>query len=67
MLQRKPGPEHGDDVADNEWVFQGEGDSQSWVTVTRTGKFWDPRYGDFEITLSMLQEMVRNLDRKSVV
>jgi len=34
----------------------------SWVTVTRTGKFWDPRYGDFEITRTMLSDMVRNFD-----
>lgn len=47
-------------------VTLGEGDTQSWVTVTRTGKFWDPRYGDFEITLAMLQEMVRNFDRRTL-
>ena len=30
------------------------------VTVTRAGSFYDPRYGEFEITPAMLAEMVRN-------
>ena len=34
----------------------------TWVTVTRTGRFTDPRYGVFDITRSMLQEMVRNFE-----
>ena len=36
---------------------------KSWVTVTRTGKFFDPRYGDFEITRRMLADMVANFDK----
>lgn len=32
------------------------------LTVTRTGKFYDPRYGDFEITKDMLLSMVKNFD-----
>ena len=32
------------------------------VTITRTGKFYDPRYGEFEITREMLLSMVRNFD-----
>lgn len=39
-----------------------EGKSTSWVTVTRTGSFTDPRYGRFEITRDMLLSMVRNFD-----
>lgn len=35
----------------------------SWVTVTRTGTFFDRRYGDFEITRAMLAEMVANFDK----
>lgn len=35
---------------------------RTWVTVTRVGKFWDPRYGDFEITRAMLSQMKRNFD-----
>lgn len=35
---------------------------QTWVTVTRTGRFADPRYGEFDITRPMLEEMVRNFD-----
>ncbi len=35
---------------------------KSWVTVTRTGKFFDRRYGEFEITKAMLAEMVKNFD-----
>lgn len=30
----------------------------SWVTVTRTGDFTDPRYGQFSITPTMLAQMV---------
>lgn len=40
-----------------------EGAKQSWVTVTRTGKFHDPRYGQFEITRPMLLSMVANFDK----
>ncbi|RDI25163.1 phage I-like protein [Pseudacidovorax intermedius] len=43
-----------------------DGATQSWVTVTRAGDFSDPRYGNFSITLSMLQQMVRNFDARVV-
>lgn len=43
-----------------------EGQQRSWVTVTRTGSFTDPRYGRFEITPKMLAEMVRNFDANVV-
>jgi hypothetical protein len=39
-----------------------EGQRRSWVTITRTGSFTDPRYGRFEITPAMLAEMVRNFE-----
>ncbi len=39
-----------------------EGQRRSWVTITRTGSFTDPRYGRFEITPQMLAEMVRNFE-----
>lgn len=39
-----------------------EGKEATWVTVTRTGSFTDPRYGRFEITPAMLAEMVANFD-----
>ncbi|MBA1147433.1 hypothetical protein H0Z60_10230 [Ectothiorhodospiraceae bacterium WFHF3C12] len=32
------------------------------MTITRAGSFWDPRYGDFQITREMLESMVRNFD-----
>ena len=32
------------------------------VTVTRTGQFHDPRYGNFDITRDMLLSMVKNFD-----
>ena len=32
------------------------------LTVTRTGQFYDPRYGHFEITRGMLQSMVKNFE-----
>lgn len=41
-----------------------EGKTQSWVTVTRTGTFSDPRYGKFEITKAMLLSMVKNFDAR---
>lgn len=39
-----------------------EGAVRSWVTLTRTGSFTDPRYGRFEITPTLLTEMVRNFE-----
>lgn len=39
-----------------------EGQDATWVTVTRTGRFSDPRYGDFEISRVLLEQMVRNFD-----
>lgn len=42
-----------------------DGKSTSWVTVTRTGKFSDPRYGSFEISREMLLSMVRNFDSRT--
>lgn len=41
-----------------------EGATTSWVTVTRTGSFTDPRYGRFEITPAMLQQMVSNFENR---
>ena len=41
-----------------------EGVERSWVTITRTGSFTDPRYGRFEITPTMLAQMVRNFDAR---
>lgn len=41
-----------------------EGRKSVVVTVTRTGTFHDPRYGEFEITRDMLLSMVRNFDAK---
>lgn len=43
-----------------------DGKATSWVTVTRTGSFTDPRYGRFEITRDMLLSMVRNFDAGTV-
>lgn len=39
-----------------------EGRRTTVVTITRTGKFYDPRYGDFEITKDMLLSMVKNFE-----
>ncbi len=41
-----------------------EGQKQTWVTVTRTGDFSDPRYGAFSITPVMLAQMVSNFDKR---
>ncbi|MBR8137193.1 phage protease [Burkholderia cenocepacia] len=41
-----------------------EGETQTWVTVTRTGQFKHPTYGDFEITQKTLQDIVTNFDRR---
>ena len=38
------------------------GKTESWVTITRTGTFHDPRYGEFSITPTMLAQMVQNFD-----
>lgn len=35
----------------------------SWITLTRTGDFHDPRYGDFSITPTMLSTMVSNFEK----
>ena len=43
----------------------GENQPSSWVTVTRTGEFSDPRYGKFSITPAMLAEMVKNFTGKA--
>lgn len=42
-----------------------EGATTSWVTVTRTGSFTDPRYGKFDITKAMLLSMVANFDART--
>ncbi|MEN6535241.1 MAG: phage protease, partial [Bryobacteraceae bacterium] len=44
----------------SESIRLGEDQPTSWVTVTRTGEFSDPRYGKFSITPAMLAEMVKN-------
>jgi len=36
-----------------------------WVTITRTGTFRDPRYGEFEITRQMLSQMVENFGKRT--
>lgn len=36
---------------------------QTWETLTRTGKFYHPVYGDFEITASQLNKMVSNFKK----
>lgn len=41
-----------------------EGKKTSWVTVTRTGTFSDPRYGQFEISRHMLGQIVENFDKR---
>ncbi|MDP1674415.1 MAG: phage protease [Burkholderiales bacterium] len=42
-----------------------EGKRTSWVTITRTGNFTDPRYGKFSITRDMLLAMVSNFDKRA--
>ncbi|WP_197481660.1 phage protease [Collimonas pratensis] len=41
-----------------------EGKAATWVTITRTGKFTDPRYGEFEISRAMLLTMVDNFNKR---
>jgi len=36
------------------------GSKRTVVTITRTGKFYDPRYGEFELTQSMFDSMIKN-------
>lgn len=49
----------------SESIRLGEDQPSSWVTVTRTGEFSDPRYGKFSITPAMLAEMVKNFTGKA--
>ena len=49
----------------SESIRLGEDQPTSWVTVTRTGEFSDPRYGKFSITPAMLAEMVKNFTGKA--
>ncbi|QZA80855.1 phage protease [Deefgea piscis] len=44
----------------------GEGQKPTWITLTRTGSFTDPRYGRFEISRDMLLAMVKNFDANTV-
>lgn len=41
-----------------------EGARETWVTITRTGDFSDPRYGDFKITPTHLEQMVANFNAR---
>jgi len=41
-----------------------DGAKQSWVTITRTGDFSDPRYGEFKITPTHLEQMVSNFNNR---
>lgn len=41
------------------------GKKSSWVTVTRTGTFFDKRYGEFSITREMLAGMVGNFNART--
>lgn len=43
-------------------ITLGESKKTSRVTITRVGTFKDPRYGEFSITLGMLNEMVGNFN-----
>jgi hypothetical protein len=45
-------------------VALADGATQSWVTLTRTGNFSDPRYGNFSITPEMLGQMVDNFNKR---
>jgi hypothetical protein len=40
-------------------------DPQTWVTVTKIGHFFDPRYGEFDITREMLLAMIANFDKRT--
>lgn len=42
----------------------GKGGASTWVTITRTGKFTDPRYGEFEISRTLLSAMVSNFEKR---
>ena len=41
-----------------------QGRTTSWVTVTRTGTFSDPRYGEFEISKGLLEQIIDNFNRR---
>lgn len=46
-------------------VTLAEDKKTSWVTVTRTGDFNDPRYGQFSITRALLDQMVKNFAERT--
>lgn len=37
----------------------------TWVTVTKMGHFYDPRYGEFDITRDMLLAMIDNFNKNT--
>ena len=39
-----------------------EGKTKSWETLTRTGSFWHPEYGRFQITHDVLRKLIENFD-----
>ncbi|WP_084612695.1 phage protease [Pseudogulbenkiania sp. MAI-1] len=53
-------------VLAGEALLPDDGTRQSWVTITRTGSFTDPRYGRFEITRDMLLGMIKNFDARTL-
>lgn len=38
---------------------------QTWVTVTKLGHFYDPRYGEFDITREMCLAMIDNFNKRT--
>lgn len=43
-------------------VDTGSTNKRTVVTITRTGKFYDPRYGEFELTQQMFDSLVKNFN-----
>ncbi len=64
FLLEEPPPGSGVTRFLSQAVELAEGQKSSWVTLTRIGDFHDPRYGNFSITLDMLNQMVGNFDRR---
>jgi len=50
------------DRVDARLLSENEGKTTAVITITRTGKFFDPRYGDFVIDRAMLLSMVKNFE-----
>lgn len=51
-------------VCDQRSISLAAGQTKSFVTLCKAGKFFDPRYDWFEITVDIFKKMIRNFDAR---